>query len=41
VEIALEGTGVGQTTTGPTTNFTLQLTMADLADRNEQGAEHD
>jgi Tfp pilus assembly protein PilN len=41
VEIALEGTGVGQTTTGPTTNFTLQLTMADLADRNEQGAKHD
>jgi hypothetical protein len=40
-EIALEGTGVGQSTTGPTTNFTLQLTLANLADRNEKEARHD
>jgi Tfp pilus assembly protein PilN len=40
-EIALEGTGVGQTTTGPTTNFTLQLTLANLADRSEKEAHHD
>ncbi|HEX3599079.1 MAG TPA: PilN domain-containing protein [Lacipirellulaceae bacterium] len=40
-EIALEGTGVGQSATGPTTNFTLQLTLANLADRNEKEARHD
>jgi hypothetical protein len=40
-EIALEGTGVGQSTTGPTTNFTLQLTLANLVDRNEKEARHD
>ena len=37
-EIALEGTGVGQSATGPTTNFTLQLTLANLADRSEKEA---
>jgi hypothetical protein len=40
-EIALEGTGVGQSATGPTTNFTLQLTLADLAGRGEKEARHD
>jgi hypothetical protein len=40
-EIALEGTGVGQSATGPTTNFTLQLTLANIADRGEQEARHD
>ena len=35
-EIALEGTGVGQSATGPTTNFTLQLTLANLAGRSEK-----
>jgi len=32
-EIALEGTGVGQSATGPTTSFNLQLTLANLAGR--------
>jgi hypothetical protein len=36
-EIALEGTGAGQSPTGPTTNFTLQLTLANSAGRSEQG----
>jgi len=36
-EIALEGTGVGQSPTGPTTNFTLQLTLANSAGRSDQG----
>lgn len=40
-EIALEGTGVGQSASGPTTNFTLQLTLANLADRAEKEARHD
>lgn len=40
-EIALEGTGVGQSATGPTTNFTLQLTLVNLADRGEKEAPHD
>ena len=40
-EIALEGTGVGQSTNGPTTNFTLQLTMSNVADRNDKEARHD
>jgi hypothetical protein len=40
-EIALEGTGVGQSATGPTTNFTLQLTLANLAGRGEKEARHD
>jgi Tfp pilus assembly protein PilN len=40
-EIALEGTGVGQSTTGPTTNFTLQLTLANLADHSDKEAHHD
>jgi Tfp pilus assembly protein PilN len=40
-EIALEGTGVGQSATGPTTNFTLQLTLASIAGRGEKEAHHD
>ena len=40
-EIALEGTGVGQSTTGPTTNFTLQLTLANAAGRGEKESRHD
>jgi hypothetical protein len=40
-EIALEGTGVGQSTTGPTTSFNLQLTLASLAGRNEKDGKHD
>ncbi|MEX0643429.1 MAG: PilN domain-containing protein, partial [Pirellulales bacterium] len=40
-EIALEGTGVGQSVTGPTTNFDLQLTLADFAGRNGSEDRHD
>jgi hypothetical protein len=40
-EIALEGTGVGQSPTGPTTNFNLQLTLASSASRGEKEARHD
>ncbi len=40
-EIALEGTGAGQSPSGPTTNFNLQLTLADIADRGENEARHD
>ena len=40
-EIALEGTGVGQSATGPTTNFTLQLTLANAAGRGEKENRHD
>jgi hypothetical protein len=35
-EIALEGTGVGQSPSGPTTNFNLQLTLANIAGRDEK-----
>jgi hypothetical protein len=40
-EIALEGTGVGQSTAGPTTSFNLQLTLASLAGGNEKDGKHD
>ena len=40
-EIALEGTGVGQSATGPTTNFNLQVKMAGLADHVERENHHD
>ncbi|HJQ81297.1 MAG TPA: PilN domain-containing protein [Lacipirellulaceae bacterium] len=40
-EIALEGTGVGQSTTGTTTSFNLQLTLASAAGRNEKDGKHD
>jgi hypothetical protein len=37
-EVNLDSTGVGQTSTGPTTNFNLQLTLASIADRSEKEA---
>jgi hypothetical protein len=37
-EIALEGTGVGQSPTGPTTSFNLQLTLANFAGPSNQEA---
>jgi hypothetical protein len=40
-EIALEGTGVGQSPTGPTTNFNLQLTLAAATHGNEKDGRHD
>ncbi len=40
-EIALEGTGVGQSATGPTTHFTLQLTLANAAGHSEKESHHD
>jgi hypothetical protein len=40
-EIALEGTGVAQTATGPTTSFNLQLTLSNLAGRAESEVRHD
>jgi hypothetical protein len=40
-DIALEGTGVGQSPTGPTTNFHLQLDLADLASRAGKEDRHD
>jgi hypothetical protein len=40
-EIALEGTGVGQSSTGPTTNFNLQLTLANIAVRGGIEDRHD
>jgi len=40
-EIALESTGVRPSATGPTTNFDLQVTLANLAGRTESEAQHD
>jgi hypothetical protein len=40
-EIALEGTGVGQSATGPTTSFNLQLTLANFAGPNGNEAPND
>jgi len=40
-EIALEATGVGQSATGPTTNFTLQLMLANLTDGGKKETRHD
>jgi hypothetical protein len=40
-EIALEGTGIAQSQTGPTTSFTLQLTLASSAGLNEYEVRHD
>jgi Fimbrial assembly protein (PilN) len=40
-EIALEGTGVGQSSTGPTTSFNLQLTLANLAGPSGNEAPND
>jgi Fimbrial assembly protein (PilN) len=41
VTVALEGTGVGQSPTGITTSFNLQLTLASVAGRNEKDGKHD
>ena len=40
-DIALQGTGVGHSPTGPTTSFDLQLTLADSAGDNNQEVRHD
>ena len=40
-EIALEGTGVGQSPTGPTTSFDLQLSLAEKAKSTGSGGPHD
>ncbi len=40
-EIALEGTGLGQSANGPTTNFTLQLTLANTSGQSEKESPHD
>lgn len=40
-EIALEGTGAGQSASGPTTNFTLQLTLANPAGHSDKETHHD
>jgi hypothetical protein len=40
-DIALEGTGVGQSPSGPTTSFNLQLTLANLAGRGENEVQND
>jgi Tfp pilus assembly protein PilN len=40
-DIALEGTGVGQSPTGPTTNFELKLSLANFADQAGKEGRHD
>jgi hypothetical protein len=40
-EIALESTGVGQSPTGPTTNFDLKLSFTNFAARTEKEGRHD
>ena len=40
-EIALQGTGVGQSSTGPTTSFDLQLSLEPASDLDGQGVHHD
>jgi len=40
-DIALEGTGVGQSATGPTTNFQLKLSLVDSAAQVEKDGRHD
>jgi Tfp pilus assembly protein PilN len=40
-DIALEGTGVGQSPTGPTTNFELKLSLVNLAAPAEKEGRHD
>jgi len=40
-ETALEGTGVGHTSTGPTTNFDLRLTLASPAGSNDEETRDD
>jgi Fimbrial assembly protein (PilN) len=40
-EIALEGTGVGQSASGPTTSFELKLSFTNFAARSEKDGHHD
>jgi Tfp pilus assembly protein PilN len=40
-EIALEGTGVGQSPTGPTTNFDLKHSFTNFAGSSEKEGRHD
>jgi hypothetical protein len=40
-DIALESTGVGQSPTGPTTNFELKVSLSDFAAHAENGGQHD
>lgn len=40
-EIALEGTGVGQSPTGPTTNFELKLSFVNFAAQEKKEGRHD
>lgn len=40
-EINLQGTGVGQSATGPTTSFDIQLSLVDAADAAKGGGQHD
>jgi Tfp pilus assembly protein PilN len=40
-EIALQGTGVGHSASGPTTSFDLQFALTPAADLDGQGVEHD
>jgi Tfp pilus assembly PilM family ATPase len=40
-EVALDSTGVGQSSSGATTNFTLQLTLSNPAGRSEKESRHD
>jgi hypothetical protein len=40
-DIALEGTGVGQSATGPTTNFDLKLSFTNFAGGIEQEGRRD
>jgi hypothetical protein len=40
-DVNLDATGVGQSVNGATTNFTLQLTLANDAGRSEKEARHD
>jgi hypothetical protein len=40
-DVILSDTGVGQSTNGTTTSFTLQLTLAGDAGRSEKEARHD
>jgi hypothetical protein len=40
-DIALEGTGVGQSATGPTTNFELKLSLVNFAAPADKEDRHD
>jgi hypothetical protein len=40
-EIALQGTGIGHSPTGPTTSFDLQITLVQASGSNDQEVRHD